>query len=174
MKSMIQTLREAYQSPTTLSFWLLRLWLGFRALLTGIEKFAGTKTVQEPLLDEFGNPDISGALVEVKYKVYGFSYYHGLPESLSNTFKKEPLLSPELVKIYAAVLGPLLLLTGGFLLLGLFTRFSLYAMGLLYISLTFGLILINQNDGVAALALHVALCAYALHISSHNKLEFIR
>jgi len=174
MNSIKQWLLAIYQSPSTLSFWLLRLWLGFRALLTGIEKFSGYRIVQEPLLDEAGNPDITGAIVEVKYKVYSLAHYHGLPDALLNTFKKEPLLPPFLLNSYALVLGPLLLLTGGCLLLGLFTRLSLYVMGLLYISLTFGLIMINQNDGVAALAIHVALCAYALHLSQHNKLEIVR
>ncbi len=174
MKIIIQSLSAIYQSPSILSFWLLRLWLGFRALLTGIEKFSGYKIVQEPLLDETGNPDITGAIVEVKYKFYALANYHGLPEALSANFKKEPLLHPFLLNAYATVLGPLLLLTGGCLLLGLFTRLSLYVMGLLYISLTFGLIMINQNDGIAALAVHVGLCAYALHLSVHNKLEIVR
>ncbi len=174
MKTIIQWLIEIGKNPSTLSFWLLRLWLGFRALLTGVEKFSGFKIVQEPLLDEAGNPDITGAIVVVKYKFYALGNYHGLPDSLLNTFKKEPLLHPLMLNAFITVLGPLLLLTGGCLLLGLFTRLSLYVMGLLYISLTFGLIMINQNDGVSALAVHVALCAYALHLSAHNKLEIIR
>ncbi|MDQ8186468.1 hypothetical protein, partial [Pelagicoccus sp. SDUM812002] len=43
------------------AFLVLRLWLGVRSLLTGLEKFAGVETKQRPLLDEFGDPDISGA-----------------------------------------------------------------------------------------------------------------
>lgn len=62
MKTIIQSLIEIGKNPSTLSFWLLRLWLGFRALLTGVEKFSGFKIVQEPLLDEVGNPDITGAI----------------------------------------------------------------------------------------------------------------
>ena len=122
MNPIKQWLSAIYQSPSTLSFWLLRLWLGFRALLTGIEKFSGYKIVQEPLLDEAGNPDITGAIVEVKYKVYSLANYHGLPDALLSTFKKEPLLPPFLLNSYAMILGPLLLLTGGCLLLGLYNR----------------------------------------------------
>lgn len=97
MNSINQWFSEIYQTPSTLSFWLLRLWLGARALLSGIEKFAGTKLVQEPLLDEFGNPDVTGAMVEVK-----------------------------------------------------------------------------QNEGVAALGIHVGLCVAALCLVPNNKLECVR
>lgn len=153
----------------TLAFWTLRAWLGVRAVVTGLEKFTGQKLVSEPLMDEFGNPDISGAMVEVKQKVYGMEYYHGLPEALMGVFQKEPLMPGFMLHAYGAVLGYLLIVTGIFLLAGICTRLTLFAMGLIYTSLTVGLILINQNDGVAWLGIHVLLVAGALALVPYNR-----
>ena len=58
---------DAYAS--TCAFLLLRLWLGLRAVATGLEKFTGKITEQKPLLDEFGQPDINGTMMNVEQKV---------------------------------------------------------------------------------------------------------
>lgn len=147
----------------------LRLWLGVRALLTGFEKFAGTRIVEKPLLDEFGEPDINGTMVEVQEKVYGFSHYHGVPEALMKKFEAEPLLPGFALSIYDAVLGPLLIALGITTLLGFCTRLSLFAMGVLYTSLTVGLILIKQDGGIAWLGVHLGLIALALVYSKYNR-----
>ena len=146
----------------------LRLWLGFRALVTGIEKFSGTRIAEKPLLDEFGEPDINGTMIEVKEKVYGFSHYHGVPEALMAKFKAEPLLPGFALSIYDVVLGPLLILLGLTTLIGFCTRLSLFAMALVYTSLTFGLILISQDGGIAWLGVHLGLIALALLFVRHN------
>lgn len=153
----------------TLAFLLLRLWLAQRAIVTGFEKFSGQSVVKQPLLDEFGNPDISGAMVEVKVKAYALGNYHGLPEPLVAAFQREPLLPGFMLNIYGASLGYLLIVTGLLLLLGICTRAVLFVTGLIYISLTLGLILINRDDGVAWLGLHVLITAVALTLASHNK-----
>lgn len=156
-------------SEKTLAFLLLRLWLALRSIIAGLEKFAGQSVVQQPLLDEFGNPDVSGAMVDVKLKTYGFSSYHGVPESLMNSFRHEPLLPGFFLNLYAGSLGYLLIVSGLLLLLGVCTRTMLFLTGLIYVSLTFGLMLINQNDGVAWLGIHVLITAVALVLASHNK-----
>ena len=150
---------------------LLRLWLAVRAIQTGIEKYAGTKITQKPLLDEFGEPDISGAMVEAKSKVYGLAHYHGIPEPLVGPFKEEPLIPGFFLKFYDMALGPALLLVGVTLLLGIATRVSLFVMGLIYISLTWGLILLKQDGGVAWLAAHMVLIAMALMLAKHNPFQ---
>ena len=60
------------------------------------------------------------------------------------------------------------------LLVGLGTRVSLFLQGLLYIGLTAGLILIKQDDGIAWLGIHVALVAFALILSQHNRLCLLK
>ena len=151
------------------AFILLRLWIGFRTMIAGIEKFAGIKVEQTPLLDEFGDPDISGAMVDTKVKVYGFSHYHGVPEPLYDKFAQEPLIPGFALAIYNGLLGPLLILLGIALVLGIAPRISLFATGLLYTSLTFGLVLIKQDGGVAWLATQVGLIAGAILLAKHNR-----
>lgn len=155
----------------TLAFLTLRIWLGARALFSGIEKYTGTETIQQPLLDRFGEPDISGAMIEVSQKVYGLEHYHAVTGSMGEAFAKEPLLPSFLLAPYYAVLGPALILLGLTLLLGICTRASLFLMGLLYTSLTFGLILLAQDGGIAWLGTHIILIAMALMLAKHNRLQ---
>lgn len=153
----------------TLAFLTLRIWLGVRCLTAGIEKYTGVQVAKEPLLDEFGEPDISGAMVEVKQKVYALEHYQGIPQALSSKFKAEPLLPDFALGIYGTVLGPLLILLGVTLLLGILPRISLFVTGLVFTSLTVGLMLIKADDGVAWLGIHIALVAMALALVRQNR-----
>ena len=155
---------------STLAMLLLRAWLGVRAILTGVEKFSDSRTLQVPLLDAAGKPDSSGAMVEVTQKFYSLHSYHAIPDSMKERFSQEPLLPIFLTTPYYAVLGWALIALGIAVLLGLWTRASLFLMGLLYVSLTFGLILIKQDGGVSWLAIHVALIAMALSLAKYNRL----
>ncbi len=159
----------------TLAFLLLRGWLGIRALLTGIEKFGAYKTIQKPLLDPTtGQPDASGALIELKIKYYSLANYSGVPAGLKGKFANEVLLPPALVSVFDHLLGPALIATGLMLLLGLGTRLSLFVQGLIYIALTVGLILIHQDDGVSWLGIHIALVALALMLAKYNTLALLK
>lgn len=159
----------------TLAFLLLRGWLGLRALLAGVEKFGAYKTIQQPLLDPTtGQPDASGALVDVKIKFYALANYSGIPAGLKTKFASEALLPAWSLNLFDKLLGPALILTGLMLLIGLGTRTSLFLQGLIYIALSVGLILINQPDGIAWLGIHVALIAFALMLAKHNKLALLK
>lgn len=153
----------------TFAFLILRVWLGLRALLTGLEKYAGRVTEQKPLLDEFGEPDLNGAMVEVSRKVYGLQHYHGLPKPLADKFAAEPLLPGWALGLYDAILGPALIVLGLTMLIGLAPRLTLFAQGLLYCSLSIGLILLNESGGVAWLGIHVLLIVAALKLVEHNR-----
>jgi thiosulfate dehydrogenase [quinone] large subunit len=153
----------------TFAFLVLRLWLGLRSLLTGLEKYAGKVTEQQPLMDEFGDPDINGAMVSVTHKVYGFEHYHGIPLPLASKFAEEPLLPAWSLSIYGTLLGPALILFGLTLLLGIAPRVTLLVQGLIYCSLSVGLILLNESGGVAWLAIHVLLVVAALRLVAHNR-----
>ena len=159
----------------SLAFILLRLWLGLRALLAGLEKFGAYKTIQQPLLDPAtGQPDASGALIDVKLKYYAFANYSGVPLSLKTKFGNEALLPKFALNTFDHILGPAFILAGMMMLIGLGTRISLMLQGLLYIMLSVGLILINQPDGIAYLGIHVALVAMALMLAKHNKLALLK
>lgn len=149
---------------------VLRLWLGVRAILSGVEKYAGTSTSTAPVSID-GAVNSYGLTDATSVKVYSFANYHGIPKPLYDKFLAEPLLPDWGLKIYDQILGPAFIALGLALLLGVATRFTLFAMGLLYTSLTVGLILINENSGVAWLAIHIALIALMLFQVKHNKLE---
>ncbi len=159
----------------SLAFLLLRGWLGMRALVTGLEKFGAYKTVQQQLLDPAtGQPDASGALVELKVKYYAMANYSGIPAGLKGKFANEALLPHFALTAFNALLGPALLATGLMLLLGLGTRLSLFLQGVIYILLTVGLILIHQDDGISWLGVHLALITLALMLAKHNKLALLK
>jgi thiosulfate dehydrogenase [quinone] large subunit len=159
----------------SLAFLLLRGWLGVRALLTGIEKFGAYKTIQQPLLDPAtGQPDASGALVELKVKYYAMANYSGIPAGLKGKFANESMLPSFALTTFDHLLGPALIATGVMLLLGLGTRISLFVQGLIYIALTVGLILIHQDDGISWLGIHIALVAFALVLAKNNKLALLK
>ncbi len=153
-------------------FLILRVWLGIRALITGIEKFSGSRS-SEVAVNVDGEPNSYGLTADASDKVYGFSHYGGVPEALYKQLADEPLIPEFALKIYDIILGPVLILSGIALLLGLATRYSLLAMGLVYSSLTVGLILLKQDGGIAWLAIHVLLAAVALFNVRHNRFAVI-
>ncbi|MEY4916983.1 MAG: hypothetical protein RL616_896 [Verrucomicrobiota bacterium] len=153
----------------TLAFLVLRVWLGVRALLAGVEKYGAYKSVQVPVLGADGQPDPGGAVLDMKVKFYALANYSGVPTGLKTKFANEALLPGFALNLFDKMLGPTLIAAGVMLLIGLGTRVSLMLQGLIYISLSVGLILINQPDGISFLGTHIALVAGALVLAKHNK-----
>ena len=147
------------------AFLLLRLWLALRAIFTGIEKFSGQKSSEVAIVVD-GEPNSYGLTSSDSDKVYGLQYYNGIPEALGDKLKGEPLLPG-----FDVLLGPLLIITGLTLLLGIATRISLFIQGLLYCFLTVGLILLKQDGGIAWLAIHVLLVVVALMSVKNNRFQ---
>jgi thiosulfate dehydrogenase [quinone] large subunit len=156
-----------------LAMLLLRLWLAARAIVAGIEKFAGSESSSREVLID-GVPNEYGLTEASSQKVYAFSNYQGVPGPLADRFANEPLIPAWGLTLYDWILGPALLILGITLLLGIASRISLFAMGLLYTSLTFGLILINQDAGVAWLGTHIILIVFALTLSQHNRFVILK
>ena len=158
----------------TLAFLVLRLWLAVRAIFTGIEKFGAYKTIQQSLIDPTtGQPD-PNTVVDIKVKFYALANYNGIPAPLQTKFAHEALLPQFALNGFNYALGPALILSGVMLLLGLGTRVSLFVQGLIYCTLTVGLILIKQDDGISWLGIHVALVAFALILAKNNKLALLK
>ena len=172
-------LNETAKTPVcwdaTMAFWLLRGWLGLRAVMTGLEKYASMGKVMKPWMDpKTGLADPGGLQVEVSQKVYHLANYSAIPQSMQDKFAAEPLLPAIMLKVFYVVLGPALILLGLMLWLGIGTRISLFAQGLLYIALTAGLIMIKEDAGVAWLAIHVVMIAVALVLAKHNQLCILK
>lgn len=159
----------------TFAYLVLRLWLGARALFVGIQKFGSYRSVAMPLIDpSTGQPDASGVMVNVNIKSYALANYAGVPAALRDKFAHEPLLPKFALVAFDKTLGPLFILTGIMLLIGLGTRLSLLVQALIYIALTVGLILIDQNDGVAYLGIHIGLVSAALLLAQHNRFTVLK
>ncbi len=158
----------------TLGILLLRFWLAVRAFQTGIEKFAGSgKPVDSTVLVD-GAPNTYGLTETTAAKVYAMSNYKGVPAPLYDKFINEPLIPEFALNIYNVVLGPALIILGISLFLGIATRFSLFLMGLIYTSLTFGLILIKQDAGIAWLGVHIIMIVMALALAKYNKFAILK
>ena len=159
----------------TFAFLALRLWLGVRAVFVGIMKYAAYKSVAMPLIDPAtGQPDASGVMTNVSIKSYALANYAGIPVALRDKFAHEPLFPKFALVAFDKVLGPAFILTGIMLIIGLGTRLSLLAQGLLFIALTVGLVLIDANDGVAYLGIHIGLVAGAFLLARHNRFVVLK
>ena len=148
---------------------LLRIWLAVRAIQTGLEKYAGFQG-SDKLVNIDGKPNDYGLTEGTQIKEYAMSHYHGVPEALMKKFQAEPLMNLKMLALYDKVLGPALIVLGLTILLGIATRTSLFLLGLLYVSLTFGLILIKEDSGVAWLGIHMIMIVMALSMSKYNRL----
>ncbi|MEP2776271.1 MAG: hypothetical protein ABJQ29_06715 [Luteolibacter sp.] len=152
---------------------LLRLWLAVRAIQTGVEKFAGSE-ISDTAVEIDGQVNDYGLTAASSAKTYALENYQGVPPSLMGKFKDEPLLPDQLLSIFDKALGPALILLGLTILLGFFYRTSLFLLGLIYIGLTWGLILIKQDEGVSWLAVHMVLIVLALWTSANNRFGILK
>ncbi len=152
---------------------LLRAWLGVRTLQSGIEKFATSTLIEREQLAD-GEP--TGLVETVSVKTYSLSAYKGIPDALKSVFADQPMIPGFMLPIYNAVLGPALLILGATVLLGIASRVSLLLMGLLYVSLTWGLVLWGEpgNSGVAYLGTHIVLIVMALYLTRHDCLRVLK
>jgi thiosulfate dehydrogenase [quinone] large subunit len=128
----------------TAAFLLLRLFLGLRTLLAGLEKF-----------ESKGSYSFTGYYENMGRMAKGITGASFLPIWMTTTF--------------AHGLGYILLALGAALLLGVKTRNTLVLMGLVYVGLSFGLMAVQEGEGVAWLAIHIAMIAGALVLARHDR-----
>jgi thiosulfate dehydrogenase [quinone] large subunit len=126
------------------AFALLRLFLGLRTLFAGVEKFEAKGT-------------------------YSFANYYENMNHMAQGITGASFLPLWATKNFAHSLGYLLLVFGIALLLGLKTRLTLFLTGLLYVGLSFGMMAVQESQGIAWLAIHVGLFAAALVLVRHNR-----
>ena len=152
---------------------ILRGWLGVRAVQTGIEKYAGIGMKDQAVAVD-GAPNEQGLTAATSFKEYAMTHYQGVPKGFYEKFLNEPLMPKAMLPLYDKVLGPALIVLGLMILLGLAYRTSLFVLGLLYISLTWGLIILKQDDGVSWLGVHMILIAMALVTADSNRLSILK
>lgn len=155
----------------TCGFLLIRLWVGFRMLLSGVDKFekdgelsletyAATTESLKNLIVEHGR--ILDSTMRSFFTLLPF--WDETPAWAERTMAF-------CVNAFAYSLGWVLLVNGVLLILGIFSRFNLFLAGLIYLGLSIGLMSLPDEQGVAWLAIHMGLVAIGLSMSRYSKLN---
>jgi uncharacterized membrane protein YphA (DoxX/SURF4 family) len=130
---------------------ILRLWVGLRLFMAGIDKFR-TKGATTFSFENLGkNLEPIQKLME-----------DNTPGFLLPKFMIAPYF-------YALTAG--LIIAGITSLLGVCTRLSLFIGGLLFVSLSHGIMALPDDKDAVWLGIQVAITAFALITSSHNQLS---
>jgi thiosulfate dehydrogenase (quinone) large subunit len=126
------------------AFLLLRIFLGLRTLMAGVEKFESKGT-------------------------YSLEGYTGNMERMAKGITGASFLPLWATKPFAMSLGFILTILGISLLLGLKTRAVLFLTGLVYVALSFGLMAVQEGEGVAWIGMQVLMFVVALVLVRHNR-----
>src|SRR5215207_2709431 len=108
----------------TAAFMLLRLFLGLRTLMAGLEKFEANKS-------------------------FSFSNYSENMTRMATAISNYSIIPLWASKTFAMSLGFLLTFLGAAILLGIKPRVSIFLGGLVYVGLGFGLMAVQEGEGVA-------------------------
>jgi thiosulfate dehydrogenase (quinone) large subunit len=127
----------------TAAFLLLRLFLGLRTLLAGVEKFEANKS-------------------------YSFSNYSDNMSRMAGGISNNSFIPLWAANVYAYSIGFLLTILGLALLLGVRSRLTLTVTGLVYVSLGFGLMAVQEGEGVAWIGVQVLMFVAALLLVRHE------
>jgi thiosulfate dehydrogenase [quinone] large subunit len=158
-------------SGATWGFLLIRLWVGFRMLLAGVDKFEKdgelsletyaetTEKLRSLIVD---NGRILNSTME--------SFFTFILRQESTPEWAEKTLS-FCVNTFAYSLGWILIANGALLILGIFSRINLILAGLIYLGLSIGLMSLPDEEGIAWLGIHMGLVALALSVSRCSKLN---
>ena len=129
----------------TAAFLILRLFLGLRTLMAGIEKFENRGT-------------------------YSIANYHDNMHHMAEGITGASFLPLWMTTDFAMTLGYVLTALGGLLILGVKSRLTLFVTGLVYVGLAFGLMAVQEQQGTAWLGIYVGLIAGALVLARHDRL----
>jgi thiosulfate dehydrogenase [quinone] large subunit len=127
----------------------LRMWIGMRLLFAGLTKWKGKN--EETGLSEF-------------------SPSHGtkVMENITGVMKANTPIPEKMLDYYATVLPWALVITGVWVIIGLFTRISLIAAGAVILSLSFGLMLLPDDVDAVRRGVELIVIALALVTVKHN------
>jgi thiosulfate dehydrogenase (quinone) large subunit len=128
----------------TAAFLILRLFLGLRTLMAGLEKFEANKS-------------------------YTTANYSENMTRMATGISNNSVIPLWAAKAFALPLGYLLVILGLAILLGIKTRAALFLSGLLYVGLSFGLMAVQEGEGVAWLAVQILMFSVALVYVRHDR-----
>ncbi|MCH2059791.1 MAG: hypothetical protein MK183_04115 [Verrucomicrobiales bacterium] len=127
----------------------LRMWIGMRLLFAGLAKWKGEN-------EETGLPE--------------FSPTHGASamEPIITVMKEYTPIPEGMLGLYAKFLPWALVITGIWVIIGLFTRISLLAAGAIILSLSLGLMLLPDDIDTVRRGVELIVIALALITVKHN------
>jgi thiosulfate dehydrogenase (quinone) large subunit len=128
----------------TAAFLLLRLFLGLRTLMAGLEKFEANRS-------------------------YSTENYAANMERMATGISANSTIPLWAAKAFALPLGYMLVILGVAILLGIKTRAALFITGLIYVGLAFGLMAVQEGEGVAWLAPQILAFAVALVLVRNDR-----
>jgi thiosulfate dehydrogenase [quinone] large subunit len=128
----------------TAAYTLLRLFLGLRTLAAGLEKFEANKS-------------------------FSFENYTENMTRMATGISNYSIIPLWAAKSFALSLGFLLAILGAAILLGLKNRISLFLAGLVYVGLGFGLMAVQEGEGVAWIGMQVLMFVVALTLVRHER-----
>ena len=126
----------------------LRMWIGMRLMFAGLTKFLNKNEEEGWDFDQEKAERVMGSITETMK---------------ANTAIPEVMLGP-----YATFLPWALLIVGAAVMLGIFTRFSLFLAGGLVLSLSFGLMLLPDDTAAVERGVELIVVALALLTVKHN------
>lgn len=129
---------------------LLRLWIGLRLFMAGIDKFRagnGTGTT------------------------FNMENFHKKSEQIAGLMSTNSFLPAWACNLYAKSIGFALLAVGIWVAVGIFSELGLLAAGLVVLSLGFGLAALPDDTEVVYIGIHVLVIAAALATAKSNKLS---
>jgi hypothetical protein len=100
---------------------------------------------------------------------FGFEWIEKSMAPIVENMAQYALMPKAMIAPYAVVLPYALLVTGVWCILGICNRIGLLIGGLVFISLSFGLMALPDDDQVVARGIEVAITALALMTSAHNQ-----
>ena len=126
----------------------LRMWIGMRLMFAGLTKFLTENDDGKWKFDTEKPEVIMGSITE--------------------TMKANTAIPEVMLGQYATVLPWALLVVGAAVMLGLFTRVSLFLAGGLVLSLSFGLMLLPDDTAAVERGVEIIVVALALLTVKHN------
>lgn len=166
----------------TFAFWLLRLFMGARLILSGLEKLGyfvakGTASLSDAVQAKawFG-PSGLGSKVEVdgKEALLNEGFGDGKMWPIAKAMMDYSSLPAWSIKPFMIGLPYAMLLSGILILLGLFNRLGWFLAGLIWFSLAFGQMLLPDEGTVQQLGLYLFISALALCLINHNRIRLTK
>jgi len=166
----------------TFAFWMLRLFMGTRLILSGLEKMGyfvakGNATLTEALqLQQWFGPSGLNAKIELdgREQLLNDGLGDGKMWPIANAMLEYTNLPVWAIKPFMIGLPYAMLVAGVLILIGLLNRLGWFLSGLIWFSLAFGQMLLPDEGTIQQLGLYLFMSALALCLIDHNRVRLTK